>query len=80
MTLWSRVSDGVYLCSYVVIAAVAAKLLSRAEVPILQGIGALVGIFFYFFGLIVFGVGLAIILVGLAGHLRSYLAKQTPDA
>jgi hypothetical protein len=80
MTLWSRVSDGVYLCSFVGIATVATKLLSGTEMPILQGIGALSGIFLYVFGLIAFAVGLAIILVGLAGHLRTHPWKRKPDA
>ena len=80
MTLWSRVSDGVYLCGSVVGAAIIAAVLSQSETTILQGIGGLFGVVVYMFGLIAFTLGLVIIFVGLVGHLRSRPAKRAPDA
>jgi hypothetical protein len=80
MTLWSRVSAGIYLCGSVAFAAIIAAVLSQSDTTILQGIGGLFGVVAYMFGLIAFTLGLVIIVVGLVVHLRSRPVKRAPDA
>jgi hypothetical protein len=80
MSLWGRVSAGVYLCGAVGGAAIISAVLSSSDALIMQGIGGLFGAVVYMFGLVAFTLGLVIIVVGLIGHLRSFLAKRAPDA
>lgn len=80
MTLWTRVSLGVYLCGAVGVAAILGAVLSQSNSAILQGIGGLFAVLVYMFGVIVFTLGLLIVVAGLVSHLRNRSTKRAPDA
>ncbi len=79
MTLWQRTSDGFALCAGVAIATVLAKWLLAADNEILQAFGGVFGLFAYAFGFILFGLGMLMIIVGAAAHLRGVWKRRHPN-
>ncbi len=77
MTLWRRISDGVWLCATVAAAMGLAWLIMAIELPIAKIVGFWLWVIVGSFGGIFFGIGALIVIGGTLVHLRDTWRKRS---
>ena len=80
MTLWKCTADGIALCAIAVGALVVSGLLLRSGVPALETAGGIVGVLAYGFSFPLFGLGVALIVGGVAVCLMIAWKRRKHDA